>query len=355
MSTRAKQFDFLLSGLIHPTTLAPLAGGVIYFYEAGTSTPKNVWSEKEKTNPFTSITLGSDGTSQHYGEGIYKVVVKNSAETSTLYTWDNVKCLANNYYVRSVSTNTTATTDDDFISVNSDSGNITITLPAAADVTHPLIIKNTGSNDVIVDGDGSETIDGSATYTISVEDAAVIFTSNGTNWAKANDTSPYAATLTGLTAEVDELNTSSDGIADPPIAGDSTAGRVLRRSKLTIEDATDASEIKCTLSSMWNGDSASPVDNIDSTTGAGGYTWSDLTTVNIVKLDASLFTGNPISVLSVEIAQNYCGESHTVFGDVVATELWFSLYPEPTGANLSLGTLVDTGNIVITFAYLTDE
>lgn len=208
MTTRAHQFDFLLAGLIDPDDLAPLAGGSVEFYEAGTTTSKNVWTEKEKTNPFTSITLENDGTKLIYGEGIYKLVVKD-ADGNTEYTWDNVKCEANNFSTTVVSTNTTATTDDDVIVVNTNSGNVTITLPPAADVAHPLIIKNIGSNNVIVDGNASETIDGSTTHTISGEDQAIMYVSNGTNWYKAND---VATSIVGLTATASEINTACDGI-----------------------------------------------------------------------------------------------------------------------------------------------
>ena len=355
MSTRAYQFDFLLAGLIHPTTLAPLAGGVIYFYAAGTTTAKNVWSEKEKTNPFTSITLGSDGTAQYYGEGIYKVVVKNSAETSTLYTWDDVKCLANNYYVRSVSTNTTATTDDDFISVNTDSGNITITLPAAADVTHPLIIKNTGANNVIVDGDGSETIDGSATYTITIEDAAVIFTSNGTNWAKANDTAPYAATLTGMTANVADLNKvpgivagsqALDGLdvnGDGDVSGTltatslktngnyvveglSTSRAVLRSSQITFQvGTTPGTHLDVALSaSIFQGDTDSASDLAkDSTVG----NWSMNSAGTLITLDSAALSGNCLAVVGFCIYRCYIGATHyTLRVRASSNDMLFEIY-----------------------------
>jgi hypothetical protein len=354
-----------LAGLINPTTLAPLAGGLVYFYEAGTTTAKNVWSEKEKTNPFTSITLGSDGTAQYYGEGIYKVVVKTSSGT-TCYTWDNVKCLADNYYIRSVSTNTTATTDDDFLIVNTDSGNITITLPAAADATHPLIIKNGGSNDVIVDGSGSETIDGSATHTNSVEDMAVLYVSNGTNWYKANDKSSSTAQLDDLTASISEINsvcdgntasaseivTAADGISNPPIAGDSTAGRVLRILDLDIDDATNATAVKLRTASLWNGDTNDWVDNVPSDgTPTSGFAYSSN---NIIIIYDTILSGSTVAVLGVDVKTNASGTDFHVTGVKGGVAgITLSFYDRTAATYPTIGTLVDTGAIALRITYIT--
>jgi hypothetical protein len=57
-----------------------------------------------------------------------------------------------------------------------------MTLPAAADATHPIVIFRSGANAVVVDGNGAETINGSATYTITENNRAVGFVSDGSNW-----------------------------------------------------------------------------------------------------------------------------------------------------------------------------
>lgn len=181
-STRALQFDVLLAGLVDADGV-PLASGTVYFYAAGTSTAKNVYTDKAKTAPYTYITLDTAGRSQVYGDGNYKVLVKDSAGT-TYATWDNVYVRAANYYARTVTSSATATEDDDFIMCSTNGGAITITLPDISDglISHPLIIKRNGSNNVVIDGDGAETIDGAATYTISVDKRSVELISDGTNW-----------------------------------------------------------------------------------------------------------------------------------------------------------------------------
>ena len=181
-STRALQFDMLLAGLMDDDG-NPVAGGTVYFYAAGTTTAKNVWTDKAKTAPYTYVTLGDDGRVHVYGDGLYKVEVKTAAGT-TYETWDYVYIRAANYYMRTVTSSTTATVDDDFIMCNTNGGVITITLPDISDggVSHPLIIKRNGSNNVVIDGDASETVDGSATYTIGSDKRFVQVVSDGTNW-----------------------------------------------------------------------------------------------------------------------------------------------------------------------------
>jgi hypothetical protein len=64
-------------------------------------------------------------------------------------------------------------------------GNITLTLPTAVGVTgKQYIIKKVdpSRNLVIVDGSGTETIDGSATQSLNVQYEALTIVSDGSNW-----------------------------------------------------------------------------------------------------------------------------------------------------------------------------
>lgn len=85
----AQSIQFLLSQV--RTTAGPLAGGKVYFYSAGTATLKTVWLNRGKTtvaaNPYT---LDSNATAQLYGDGIYRIVIKDSAGI-TKYDRDNLE------------------------------------------------------------------------------------------------------------------------------------------------------------------------------------------------------------------------------------------------------------------------
>lgn len=68
---------------------APLSGGKIYTYIAGTSTAKNTYSDHLGTTPNANpVILDSRGEATIYWDGSYKVIVKDSADV-TLYTLDN--------------------------------------------------------------------------------------------------------------------------------------------------------------------------------------------------------------------------------------------------------------------------
>lgn len=80
--------------------------------------------------------------------------------------------------------NTTLTAAQTELRVNN-SGTATLTLPAAASVPgHIYVIKkvSAASNDVVIDPNASETIDGATTKTITLQYSSVIITSNGTSW-----------------------------------------------------------------------------------------------------------------------------------------------------------------------------
>lgn len=88
MSDKAQQIEFLLAQ-VRADGVA-LTGGTATFYEAGTTTLKTVYLDRNKataaSNPYT---LDANATAQLYGDGLYKVVIKNSAGV-TKYTRDNL-------------------------------------------------------------------------------------------------------------------------------------------------------------------------------------------------------------------------------------------------------------------------
>lgn len=84
----AAPISFLLSQV--RDDVAALAGGKVYFYEAGTTTPMDVWLDNAKeslaANPYT---LDVYGTAQVYGDGDYRIVIKD-AEFRTIFDRDGL-------------------------------------------------------------------------------------------------------------------------------------------------------------------------------------------------------------------------------------------------------------------------
>jgi len=83
----------------------------------------------------------------------------------------------------------TATSTNLFIGVDSSSTNVTITLPTAAGISgrEYVIVAEDVSNTVTLDGDGSETINGSTTVTFDTQYDARKIVSDGANWMIASD------------------------------------------------------------------------------------------------------------------------------------------------------------------------
>jgi hypothetical protein len=122
--SRSIQLEFLLAGMLDSSG-NPLSGGKIYSYEAGTNTNKNLYTDFAKTTPAANpVILDSNGKSQVFGDGAYKIIVKDSAN-NTLYTWDNLQFVypdalalycgtstgSSNAYIASPSPSLTAYTD----------------------------------------------------------------------------------------------------------------------------------------------------------------------------------------------------------------------------------------------------
>jgi hypothetical protein len=62
----------------------------VFHYAAGLPTDKDCWTSRAKSATAAQPLVGdANGVASAYFDGLYKIVVKNTAETVTLYTWDN--------------------------------------------------------------------------------------------------------------------------------------------------------------------------------------------------------------------------------------------------------------------------
>ena len=185
MTTRALQITELLTPVVDPTTGIIADGYTAYFYAAGTS--------DAKTNPYTSVVLGAgaweSATAQVYGDGNYKIIIKNGDGTTVLE-WDDVKIQANNISVVTKTGNYTATPDDDVILVDSSGGNITISIETVANFEHPLTIKKIAAgNTVTIDPSGAQTIDGESTIALTrnYQTITIYPDTTATTWRRGYD------------------------------------------------------------------------------------------------------------------------------------------------------------------------
>ena len=186
----------------------PLAGGKIFTYEAGTTTPKETFTDSEEgTANANPVVLDAAGRADVWlGSGSYKFILKDANDV-TIKEVDNVTGDASNVFgssIVSVSTNTAITSSFQNNIVEA-SGTITLSLFSASLAGEGFLfsVKNTGLGVVTIDPDGSETIDGQASHTIYAGEWAFIVC-DGTNWI----TLPYSFSFSKPTATI----TASDNI-----------------------------------------------------------------------------------------------------------------------------------------------
>lgn len=164
----------------------PLNGGLLYTYEAGTTTPKATYTDADEgTANANPVILNASGRADVWlASGAYKLVLKTSAGV-TVKEVDDVVGEASNVFGGSVvelSSNTSITTtyENNIIDCTAE---LTLTLldVATAEEGFLFTLKNSGNGIVTVDPDGSELIDGASTLSIySKQNALIVCT--GTAW-----------------------------------------------------------------------------------------------------------------------------------------------------------------------------
>lgn len=237
----------------------PLAGGKLYTYAAGTTTPLATYTSSAVSTPNANpVVLDANGEADVWTSGAsYKLVLKNSLDV-TQWTVDNVvntiensaitTALINDAAVTtakindaavttvkildanvtraklaagaispmsvtaSKTTTYTATTADDFIPCDATSAGFTVTLyTAVGNSGRRLIIEKTDSstNAVTIDGLSTETIQGALTAVLKTQNESITIVSNGTEWritARRTD-------FTSTTAWTDDQANSTTSVA----------------------------------------------------------------------------------------------------------------------------------------------
>ena len=137
------------------------------------------------------------------------------------------------------------------------------------------------------------------------------------------------------------------------ISGDGTAGRVLRRTKITIQNGSDADTIKCAGVDVWNGDTLAEEDNL----GGGGDTgnFSLDAGQDTLTIEAGGLTGNAVAVLNAQLSFNSTATAITVEGKAVTNDIVLYFYNATSGAAYDLCAAVDgPGAVNVYVLYLTD-
>lgn len=213
------------------STGEPVPGATLFFYDAGTTAPKTVYSDEDLTvaigTDIVCDALGyptSDGTSTktliYVGTAAYKVVCKD-ADGNTLWEHDNVKgaiVSASSLDVSVTATFPVVTKSLDYsvvaadqnttFAINCSGGDVTLTLPSAVTVgtgwkikvqhagsaNQALIDVATGSGQLI--SEGSKSFGGTFALALNGEDCEI--TSDGGNWRVSSHTPPFVKIGQGI-------------------------------------------------------------------------------------------------------------------------------------------------------------
>lgn len=188
----------------------PVALGTVEFYNAGTSTPKTVYADKELTTSLGTtvstdsggypVTSGNARTLVYTGTDAFKMIVKD-ASAATLVTHDNVpgavivpdaetSALSETPIVSKTTTYTVVAGDQGTIlNCNCTSAAFAVTLLSAvtAGDGFEVTIRHTGTaNQITVRSSGTETIShaGKASYAVALKGygQTITLVSDGANW-----------------------------------------------------------------------------------------------------------------------------------------------------------------------------
>ena len=257
-------------------TGAPLAGGQLFTYEAGTTTPQDTFSNSTGTLNTNPVVLDANGYADVWVDPAlsYKFVLEDSLG-NTLWTEDNVTTpievnawnadtvysqgeivqdlsgvgqfyvsITNNNLgnaltsvsnwrrlggnIRTVSTNTSLVITDELVRSNSTSGNLVHTLPACS--TTPvgtaitIIDVGTGGYTTSAKGSGSDLIGGNNTYAYALGAiSSQSFENNGTSWDPFPGVAPNASIGT---AQIINLAVTAAQIANATITRTQVANNI---------------------------------------------------------------------------------------------------------------------------------
>ena len=239
------------------TDASVMSGAILYFYDAGTTNPKTVYSDSALSVSLgTSVTCdalgyptsdGSAKTQVYVGTTAYKIIIKTSAGV-TIATHDNIPgavatvtpedtsvTATRPVVTKSINYTVVAPTDQNTIFAgNCSSGDVTFTLPSAvtAATGWAITVQHAGSaNQCVISTVSSQTIsEGSksfgTSYVLTLNGEEATFVSDGGNWRVVSHTSPFLQNGEAVLTVISRTNTppGSPGQGDMYIVTASPTG-----------------------------------------------------------------------------------------------------------------------------------
>lgn len=208
---------------------------------------------------------------------------------------------------RSVTASANVNPLDDLIRVDSTSASVTMTLETAVgcDGREHMFIKTVAANSMVIDGNGSETLNGAASVTVTAQYAVVIVKSNGTNWdVILNTASSYQTVFSGSvgTGTTKDVTDIPAGYSEIVITGTGISNDTASRTTL-IQVSTDNGANYDTTAG-----------NYDGQFGVGGVL-ADTTLASLAQMSVVLAAATQTFTI---IIKNYDGLGGNAFYEAVA-------------------------------------
>ncbi|KKN52572.1 hypothetical protein LCGC14_0611240 [marine sediment metagenome] len=243
--------------------------------------------------------------------------------------------------------------------------NLTAYVTKALFDANTILYTTTDDTPVALTVAASRIIGRASSGAIAALTAAQVLTLIGVeSGATADQTEADILTLLGLTSgEVDQVGNLGattvsatqwgyvGAMTKDPIGGDATAGRIVRTSYITIANGSNASTLKCTLVSRWNGDAIAETDNVAKGATTGSFTLDAAGTH--LRVEAAGLTGNVLYTLA-NIIHNASNTSISTWTEADANDIEIQLKLITTGTAQDMTVLVDTGIILLDILYITD-
>lgn len=161
---------------------------------------------------------------------------------------------------------------------------------------------------------------------------------------------PTAITLTGTSEDLNAGFTKVNTAIGYILAGDGTS-RAFRVISVAIKDATQASKIKTSATSVFNGDAITEENNLAKSGDTGNFNLN--ADGNALHIESGALTGNATHILMCQIYHNAAGGLFYVSGTVVSNGITLT-FTHNDGTALDLTAAVDIGEIYLNVIYLTD-
>ena len=135
------------------------------------------------------------------------------------------------------------------------------------------------------------------------------------------------------------------------ILGDATAGRALRIIDFTVDNGSNASTLKCTVTNHFNGDAIAETDNIAKDATTGHFTLD--AAGQRLTIEVAGLSGNVIAATGF-IVRNKSGTAHTAHLHRTGNDIYILLRGIDSGSAADWTVPVDTGAIYLQITYITD-